>query len=57
MKRDLRQIPKAQLDALVSDNIRLRSVANKIWLKWYFVPILFAGVFAFAYAGAMFGSQ
>jgi hypothetical protein len=57
MKRDLRQIPKHQLDALVSDNIRLRAIANRIWLRWYFVPILFAGSFAFAYAGAMFGAS
>lgn len=56
MKRDIRQIEKYKLDALINDNIRLRSIANKIWLKWYFVPMLFAGVFAFAYAGAMFGS-
>jgi len=57
MKRDLRQIPKDKLDALISDNIRLRSTANKIWLKWYFVPVLFVGVFIAAYFGAHFGAS
>lgn len=56
-KRDLRQIPKHQLDALVSENIRLRSAANRIWLKWWFVPVLLALVFVAGYAGAMFGAQ
>lgn len=49
-------VERTKMEALVTDNVRLRSVANKIWLKWWFVPVLLAGSFAFAYAGAMFGS-
>ena len=56
MKRDLRQIPKEKLDALISENIRLRSAANKIWLKAWFVPVLLLGTFCAAFLGALLAS-
>ena len=56
MKRDIRQIEKHKLDSLINDNIRLRSAVNRIWLKWYFVPVIFIGTFLSAFAGAMLGN-
>jgi len=52
----MRSIPEDKLEALLSENIRLRSAANKIWLKWWFVPILFIGTFTAAAAGSWIAS-
>lgn len=56
-RHKMRSIPEDRLEALLAENIRLRSTANKIWLKPWFVPMLFGGAFIFAFAGAFIGAS
>lgn len=50
-------LEKHKLDALVSENIRLRSAANKIWLKWWLMPLLLVVTFLAGFVGAMAGTS
>lgn len=51
-KRDMRSVEKNKLAALIDDNIRLRAVANKIWMKRWFPMALIVICGTAAFGGA-----
>ena len=52
MKREMRTIEKDKLEALVSENIRLRGRANRIWLKPWFPTALIVTCGTLSFLGA-----
>ena len=54
-KQKFTSIPTEKLEALLAENIRLRSAANRVWTRWWFLPALMAAVFGSAFAGTFLG--
>ena len=48
---------KDKVDALVSDNIRMRSAINRVWFKPWFPVALIVATSAAAFAGAHWAVQ